>query len=175
MSDKVFVRLLPANPRVGITVQGYTYRGYMFRGGERPTWYEVSQALADELSELRQVHSDPRSQPLFQICDESQKLATERGEQDKFLAAIGALTATISLPKGYEAPPTINLDAPSIAPPPITATDVMPSPLVDNSRAAAIPTGRAGGRRAIQAEKNFGAVTTADIPMPVTKPPGSNE
>lgn len=162
MSKTMFVRLQPHNPRQGCTVQGYNYREFSFRGGERPTWYEVPANLAEELARLHQVDKDPRSPALFQICDKDTKLRLERGEQEKYLAAIGAVAATVTLPKQFAEPSTVSLVAPPTTPPPI-ATGTVKADVPD--RAAAIPSSRSGGRRAAKAERaSSGALTTDDIP-----------
>jgi hypothetical protein len=168
MSKTMFVRLQPVNPKQGCTVQGYSYREFSFRGGERPTWYEVPAQLAEELSKLFQIDGNPRSPTLFQVCDKDTKLRLERGEQEKYLAAIGAVAATVTLPKQFAEPPTVSLVEPPKTPPPISASTVK-TDVPD--RAAAIPSSRSGGRRAAKAERaataersDSGALTTSDIP-----------
>lgn len=154
MSQDLYVRLFPVtdrSERLGFKVRGYSYRQQRFIGGVRPHWYKVDEALAAELEPMRQNNNDPRSQPLFQICTEAEKLRMEKDEQEQFLAALGAVSKTVSLPKEYMDPPTVNLAAPAQAQalPPIVAADVsgdMPS------RSAAIPAARAGARKAARAE-----------------------
>lgn len=159
----MYARLFPWNPRQGYMVRGYNYREINFKGGERPNWYEISEELARELGAFKQIETDPRSLPLFQICTEEQKATLEQAEQGRYLAQLGIAAQTVSLPKDFQPPQTVRLVA-AEAPPPLTAST---APVAADARSAAIPAPRAAGRRtarAVQPESESGAVTTADVP-----------
>jgi hypothetical protein len=178
MSEKLYVRLVPRNPRLGYTVAGHMYKGINFRGGERPTWYAVEPRFAEELRVFHQQHDDPSSKELFQVCSAEEKGRIERGEQEKWLAAVGAVTATVSLPRELQEPATHDLTVERVEPERKLPGSVqaLPSPIavgeataaIASGRAAAIPPPRQPTRRATRAGSvgtvMSGAVTTADAP-----------
>ena len=67
------VRLYPHNPRRGWFIQTYLDPGLGDRKGGmkfvgKRGWYEVSDEVAEELEDVRQVDTDPRSGPAFMIA-----------------------------------------------------------------------------------------------------------
>lgn len=106
MGKELYVRLMPVNPRLQRTVANFTYKSQKYRGGERPTWYCVDESLAKQLSEMRQNDADPYSPALFQVVEKEEKEAIERNEHEQYLAQIGALRGTISIPRDVEKPRT---------------------------------------------------------------------
>lgn len=109
MSGKVYVRLAPYAPRHGNMVQRYVYRGQLFTGGDRPTWYKVSKALADELKLKRQVDGDMLSRPLFEIKDEEEKELIQAEEHRRALAALGVTTPTMPVPHDLRPADTLEI------------------------------------------------------------------
>lgn len=178
----VFARLYPHNPKMGFMVRGFNYRSFGFVGGERPNWYEVDETLAAELRELRQQHTDPRSQPLFQLCSAEEKVRLEHLEQSHYLSQLGVVSQTVSLPKEFSEPKTTRLSplsapvvipqepiaapAPSVSPlsvampPPPTTVIATPA---GEGRAAATPAPRSAGRRSAKLVMESNTLTTADM------------
>jgi hypothetical protein len=135
-------------------VQKYTWKNRVYVGGIRPTWYQVTEAQAKELAALHQVHDDPRSHPLFQIMDDDEKAQVEQDETTSYLAAFGAASATVSLPRDVAPPPTHD----------IRGEDDSEA----GGRAAAVPAPRKTTRKTTKTASTkkgkSGAITTADVP-----------
>lgn len=106
MGKELYVRLMPVNPRLQRTVANFTYKSQKYLGGERPTWYCVDESLARQLGEMRQNEADRYSPALFQVVEKEEKESIERNEHEQYLAQIGALRGTISIPRDVEKPRT---------------------------------------------------------------------
>jgi hypothetical protein len=134
IKNEMYVRLAPYNPRRGFKVQSYTYRSQKYLGGERPNWYVVDKATADDLGTLSQEHGAFGSPPLFEIYTKEQKEQVEQYENDRYLAALGAIRETISVAKDLQVPQTHD----------IRSEDVKPKVTVESAggRGAALPPPR---------------------------------
>jgi len=118
--DYVWVRLAPYNPRVGNLVRRHGHRGTMYAGGERPTWYKVSPAIALELADKLQEHDNPRSARLFELYhSDNERARIDKAEMERRFVAQGLMaesspehlvrpTPALDLtqdPKGVPVPP----------------------------------------------------------------------
>ena len=65
-----YVRLKRRDPKHGIVLRQYVYRGIRFL--EVGGWYVVDEEVAKYLGEVRQKASDPRSPKAFDICTEAE-------------------------------------------------------------------------------------------------------
>jgi hypothetical protein len=74
----VLARLKPFNPRAGVRVKTYTYKGHRFR--EEMGWYKISYELGEELKELAADDSDPYSPMLFDVLSEAEAQKLEEYE-----------------------------------------------------------------------------------------------
>lgn len=84
----VLARIKPFNPRAGLTVRSYTYKGYRFR--EEMGWYRIPAELGEELKSIAVVETDPYSPFLFDVLgeEEAQKLDDlEQKRRDRALAS----------------------------------------------------------------------------------------
>ncbi len=73
------VRLKRYNPRHGIVLRQYWYKGIKFLESEG--WYVIGDEVADYLkTHARQRNNDPHSAPAFDICSEEE--ARELDEQE---------------------------------------------------------------------------------------------
>lgn len=146
---EIFCRLYPHAPRLGFHVRTYTYRGQKYIGGDRPTFYIVDEALAAELNELTQEETNPDSKPLFQFFhDQEEKERIEKMETEKYLAALGAVVNTVSLPRDLQPPATRDLTAPEkvLAPAPAQVVEEVGASKKkqrSGGRSAALPPTRA--------------------------------
>jgi hypothetical protein len=173
-AQDVFCRLYPYAPRLGFHVQTYAYRGQKYRGGERPTFYIVDEDLAAELAELKQVESDPDSKPLFQFfTDQEEKERIEKMETEKYLAALGAVVNTVSLPRDLQPPGTTDLTKERAAPEPAPAREVVEegaSKKRRGGRSAALPPTRAPSETGTASLG--GAITSEDTKEQATSDEG---
>lgn len=80
MSNKLYVRLKPHNPRRGHVLRRYSFRGLRFNEGR---WFKVPSALAQELAVVHQKHGDPDSPLAFDVATEKQANAIEEAERRK--------------------------------------------------------------------------------------------
>ncbi len=76
--DTMLVRLKKRDPRRGLVLRRYTYRGIKFLA-ERG-WYRVEKDVADYLRSVRQLAHDPLSPPAFDVCTEGEARALEATE-----------------------------------------------------------------------------------------------
>jgi hypothetical protein len=144
----LWARLQPHNPKQGFCVMRYGYRGETYIGGDRPNWYRIDDALADELRSLVQNESDPRSPNLFQVVTAEEKDRINAAEQQQYLIRIGALSQTVvNAPQDYPAPREIDrAEAPT------------------GGRAAALPPPRAAEE---SKTASYGPQDVLPLPMPV--------
>ena len=166
MAKALYARLFPYAPRQGFTMQRYTYKSQTYVGGERPTWYKVTKEQADELRELLQDETDPRSRPLFDIKTEEDKEHTSKVETDKYLVAMGATATTVDV----NPPRTTDLRPPE-------AEEAKPKKKSRKrgGRAAAMPPPREPASEDTGTASLGGAITTGDVPKgnPSTDEPAS--
>jgi len=180
MSSSLFARLVPYSPRQGYTTRGHSYKGITFLGGERPTWYEITPEFALELSEFKQSGSGPYAKPLFQVFDAETKTRVEQMENEKYLAMLGAVGQTVSIPKELQQPMTMavrggeaSLATPAQTVQPPKGPSLMPMSAAEiadhdpGGRAAALPPSRMPAREATSA-----ASYTPPAPLPpIASPP----
>lgn len=145
-----FVRLKPYNPRKGFVTQRHA-RGndLFFIGGVRPNWYEVDDAVAEELKGDRQFHNDPDSKPLFDIMTKEEKEQVAAEEQHQVLAQLGAVGQTVLMPDSMKDPKTVDLTSKE------EKTEEKPA----GGRSSAIPE----PRKTRKSKTRGGAVTTGDL------------
>lgn len=61
-----YLRLIPYEPKQGAFVKRVVFRGQRFVTGR---WYEITDpGFAKQLGDLKQVDTDPRSRPMFDVC-----------------------------------------------------------------------------------------------------------
>jgi hypothetical protein len=146
----IYARLKPYNPKGGAIVSRYSYKSHSFMGGERPTWYQVDPAFAEELAKLTQDPENPTAIKLFQIVGEQEKNDIDKDEQENYLVRLGALSQTVPMPRDHR--PSQVIDMRSVE------EDEMPA-----GRAAALPPPRAAEE---SRTASIGPVTPLAIPVP---------
>lgn len=160
-----YARLKPFVGRKGSPFKtvNFTFRGQLFQGGDRPTWYKVSEEYARQ---LRLVTQDEGVAPMFDVADDAEKAAIDQKEEQLRLVALGHISATHAAPS----PPTaIDLTTPHSAPlKPPTGLEKAPA-ASPAAREAAIPT-TAGidedldPRGSDASVRSGGDLTTRDLP-----------
>lgn len=60
------IRLKPFNPRKGLKLRTYTYKGTAYKS--EAGWYEVPDTIAAYLSTVHQEENNPESPPAFDVC-----------------------------------------------------------------------------------------------------------
>lgn len=103
MSDKLYVRLKPYNAQQGILVRRYIIGRFAFTtdpSTERPIWNIIDRKEVERmgLANLKQVESESRSLPLFDILTPEEYAGVEKREQDLRLVELGLISATNSVP-----------------------------------------------------------------------------
>ena len=97
------VRLYPHNPRRGWLIRTYLdpalgdRKGGMKFVGKRG-WYDVSDAVAAELEDVRQVDTDPRSGPAFLIARDAKhakRLEEDLRDPEDEEASVGTADAPV--------------------------------------------------------------------------------
>lgn len=78
MSQKMYVRLKPYNPRRGHVLRRYSIRNMRFYEGR---WFRVSEAVARELANIKQVYGDEDSPDAFDVATHAQANNIERKEK----------------------------------------------------------------------------------------------
>lgn len=78
MSNQMYIRLKPYNPRRGYTLKRFCVSGKVFQSGN---WYKVSEATAQAVSELHQKAHDEDSPYAFDVATEQQARAIEDAEK----------------------------------------------------------------------------------------------
>lgn len=73
-----YVRLRRRDPKHGIVLRQFVYRGIRFL--EAGGWYVVDDEVADYLKDVRQKATDPRAPEAFDICRESEARAIDERE-----------------------------------------------------------------------------------------------
>src|SRR3972149_4543544 len=102
MDEHTYVRLKPYNPRQGLVVKRYLYKGanYVYdQNAQLSVWYRVTPQLANELRELRQVEGDGLSAQLFDVYKETEKRQIEEEEERRRLVQMGLISATAVQPR----------------------------------------------------------------------------
>lgn len=85
MTDTLFVRLKPYDPRRGHVLRRYTYAGIKFQ--EERGWYRVERPVAEYLRAVREVPSDRYAPLAFDVCTEAEAKALDANESE--VAKIG--------------------------------------------------------------------------------------
>lgn len=78
--QSMYIRLKPHNPRRGHVLRRFCFKGKVFHVGR---WYKVSEAFAQQVSELHQKHYDEDSPYAFDVATEAQARAIEAKERAK--------------------------------------------------------------------------------------------
>lgn len=97
MSDVRYVRLKPYNKQAGHLVKRYHVAGQLFIGADQagnPKWYKVDRQVAAMLAGKRQNHSDPHSQPVFDVATAAEYKAISLRERDLRLVEMGLASAS---------------------------------------------------------------------------------
>ena len=94
----LLVRLKPYNPRRGLVLRRFTYRGIKFH--EERGWYRVDAEVAEYLRTVRQVHGDEHSPLAFDVHteDEAQVIEDEESRPATRKKASDPVQATTSAP-----------------------------------------------------------------------------
>jgi hypothetical protein len=96
----MLVRLKPFNERKRHLTRTYMFDGVRFfvdRG-----WYDVADAFADRLRDLRQDYHDPDSPLLFDVCTPKQAEALEQAEVAAEVKATARRPATVVTTRSQE-------------------------------------------------------------------------
>lgn len=80
-SGTILARIKPHNPRAGLTVKSYTYKGHRFR--EESGWYKIPADLGEDLRTLVADESDPYSPFLFDVLSEAEAQKVEELEHKR--------------------------------------------------------------------------------------------
>lgn len=80
MAGTLLVRLKPHNPKAGHVLKRYTFKGVRFQVDRG--WYEVPEALAEELRGKRQRSHNEHSPAAFDVCTPAEAQALERREKE---------------------------------------------------------------------------------------------
>jgi len=75
-----YVRLKPYDPRQRHFLRAYFHGPSGQKFDEKRGWYKVSEAVAQQLTALRQIESDPRSPFAFDVCTIEQAQAIDEQE-----------------------------------------------------------------------------------------------
>ena len=131
------VRLYPHNPRRGWLLQTYLdpqlggRKGGMKFVGKRG-WYKVDDDVAEELEDVRQVDTDPRSGPAFLIARDAKhakKLEEDLADPEDEAASVGTADSPVShsRPGKRKGKPKTRTKKPKVpAPEPEAKTDEVP-------------------------------------------------
>ena len=95
--ETYLVRLKPYEPRRGVVLRRYSYRGIAFH--EARGWYRVTKEVADYLRGVRQIAGDIHSAPAFDVCSEEEAghlEAQQASEAQARKKAAEAIDATIA-------------------------------------------------------------------------------
>jgi len=79
--NTMLVRLKPLDPRRGLVLRRYTYRGIKFH--QERGWYRVDKAVAEYLTTVHQQPHDPHSPPAFDVCSEEEARALEAKDDEQ--------------------------------------------------------------------------------------------
>jgi len=156
MSNVLFARVEPLDPKRGRTTQNVHFAGTLFRGGAQPIWYKVTAELAAKLTQEEQ----PSGAPMFQVVTEDEKIARDQAEQARRLVAMGMISETIQQTATGRRQ-EIDLTPATAAPAPAAATGKQPR----RPRAGAVPTAEEqSAAAAVAGGGGGGDLTTASLP-----------
>jgi hypothetical protein len=77
----VYVRLKSHQPRAGLVLRQFAYRGILFKAGAG--WSKVSQVVAEHLRAVRQRAHDPHSPLAFDVCGEEEARRLDAQDADR--------------------------------------------------------------------------------------------
>jgi hypothetical protein len=141
MSEIMYVRLKPYNPKIGNVKKRYHHQSSLYAMHPetgRPIWYKTDDAaLLAELGATTQIDEDPQSGPLFDILSEAEFLKVQKHETNLRLVELGIMSATEAQPVSAT-PPVVDrvtegrsaaVPEPSVVAPKPMAVEEVPDPV----------------------------------------------
>ena len=95
---RMLVRIKATDPRRGLVLRRFTYKGIRFQAGNG--WYRVSEEVADSLKEVRQRSNDPHSPLAFDVCSEKEARTVDKKEAAEAAPKRPADNARVAVARG---------------------------------------------------------------------------